>query len=240
MHRSVTYGILGDGRVARHVSAYFNLLGILHLNWARRTAQTTGVSPEEALKEAQIILVLLKDDAIESFIQEHPLLKSRPLVHFSGSLVTSLAIGVHPLMTFGPETYDLSTYEAIPFILEEGEITFAELFPGLSNPHYTLPKDLKPLYHALCVMSGNFTTILWQKLFRDFQERLDLPPDVALPYLRQVTANLHSLPTQALTGPLVRRDRATIASNLEALSGDEFEGVYRAFVAAIAPEVLVS
>lgn len=240
MHRSVTYGILGDGRVARHVSAYFDLLGILHVNWARRSAQAMGVSPEEALQEAQVILVLLKDDAIESFIREHPLLQNRPLVHFSGSLVTPLAIGAHPLMTFGPETYDSSTYEAIPFVLDEGEFTFSELFPDLDNPHYTLPKELRPLYHALCVMSGNFTTILWQKLFRDFPERLGLPPDLALPYLRQVTANLQSLPAQALTGPLARRDSATIASNLEALSGDEFEGVYRAFVAAIAPEVLNS
>lgn len=239
MHQTVTYGILGDGRVARHVSAYFDLLGIPHLDWARRTAQGMGVAPAEALKDAQILLVLLKDDAIESFIQEHPTLQDRPLVHFSGSLVTPLAFGAHPLMTFGPDPYDLETYEAIPFVLDEGA-SFSELFPGLKNRHYTLAKELKPLYHALAVMSGNFTTLLWQKLFRDFPERLSLPPEIALPYLHQVTCNLNSLPTQALTGPLARRDRATIASNLQALQGDEFEGVYRAFVAAIAPEVLNS
>ena len=238
MHRTMIYGLVGDGRLARHMSAYFDQRGIPHLDWSRRRAQPSSLSPEETLAEAQILLILLKDEAIVPFIEAHPRLSDRSLLHFSGSLVTERAQGVHPLMTFGPELYDLSTYEAIPFIIEEGGRTFPELFPGLPNPNYTLSKELKPLYHALCVLSGNFTTILWQKLFRDFPQKLNLPPDVALPYLQQVMKNLQTMPTQALTGPLARRDRATISSNLQALSGDGFEEVYRAFVNAIAPEVM--
>lgn len=239
MNRPITYGLVGDGRVARHMATYLDLLGKPHVAWSRRTA-APGRSPMAALAEAKVILVLIKDQALEPFLLEHPALADRALVHFSGSLVTPLAQGVHPLMTFGPEPYDLATYASIPFVVERGPRSFEELFPELPNPHHELHADLKPLYHALCVLSGNFTTLLWQKFFTELETRLHLPPEVAMPYLNQVTKNLVAHPSQALTGPLARKDHATIAANLAALEGDAFEGVYRAFVRALAPEVALS
>ena len=232
---AIRYGIVGDGRVARHMTHYFDLLDLPHVNWSRRSAG--NAPPSAALAESDAVLLLVSDAAIEQFITSNDGLREKTLIHFSGSLVTSSATGMHPLTTFGADLYDRVTYESIPFVCEEGEPRFEDVFPELPNPRYTLAAGLRPLYHSLAVMAGNFTMILWNKLFHTFEEQLQLPPSVALPYLRQVAANLEKVDT-ALTGPITRGDRDTIRANLAALSGDPYHDVYAAFVKAVAPELL--
>lgn len=50
------------------------------------------------------------------------------------------------------------------------------------------------------------------------------------PYLRQVLENFVAARGAALTGPLSRGDSATVGRNLNALSGDRLQGLYRAFL----------
>lgn len=113
------------------------------------------------------ILVLIKDDEIEKFISEKKsgILQDKIFVHFSGLLSIPDAESVHPLITFGENLYDPVTYSKITFITEAGRKSFRELFPELSNPSFQIPAEHKALYHAYCVMSGNFTTILWKSFF---------------------------------------------------------------------------
>ena len=99
------FGIVGNGRVARHFSHYFTLLGLPVSAWSRRAR---GPSPPEALASCRTILVLIPDAEIAPFIDAWPPLQEKRLVHCSGSLVTAAAEGAHPLMTFGPALYDLS------------------------------------------------------------------------------------------------------------------------------------
>ena len=106
------------------------------------------------------------------------------------------------------------------------------LLPGLSNAYAYLDKKLKARYHALCVLSSNFSCLLWQKLTTDFSENLNLPAEFAKPILAQCTKNLLTKPQSALTGHLVRNDLSTIASNLAALEGDPFQVVYKSFINA--------
>src|SRR5262249_18259145 len=136
------------------------------------------------------ILLLINDDAIEFFIDQHPFLKEKLLVHFSGNLHTKLAYGTHPLSSFSDHFYTLETYQKIPFICDEGAPTFQILLPGLTNPHFTIPSHLKSFYHALCVLSGNFTTLLWQKFFTEFEKTFHIPKQQVYPYLEQVMKNL--------------------------------------------------
>ena len=220
--------IIGNGRVARHFFFYLQSHGIPCVQWYR----SSGQDLESLCREhsPRIVLVLIHDTAIEGWIREHTDLSSRTVVHFSGALVTPLALGMHPLMSFGPDLYDLSFYEHIPFIGEEGKPSFRDLFPNLKNPVYSIPSSEKAYYHALCVLSGNFTVILWQKLFHAFEPRLKLAPSVAKPYLDQVMRNLQNNPIGALTGPLQRGDVRTIDANLKALDGDLFQEIYQSFV----------
>ena len=220
-------GIVGDGRVARHFHHYFELLNLPVRRWSRRVARC---NPAEALAECGTILVLIPDAAIEPFIAAWPWLSGHRLVHCSGSLVTTAAECAHPLMTFGPDLYDLATYQSIPFVLDSGRTPFHVLIPGLPNRSFTIPADARPSYHAHCVMAGNFSTLLWRKLFDQLECRFDIPAEAAHPFLAQTARNLVADPGRALTGPLARGDEETIADNLAALEGDPFHDIYSAFV----------
>lgn len=225
-------GLVGSGRVARHFRHYLDLLGLPFRTWSRRES---SAAPPEALASCDTVLLLIRDAAIVPFIEEWPALGHKRLVHASGSILTSVAEAAHPLMTFGPHLYDVDEYRAIPFVLDAGGTPLPRLLPGLPNPWFTIPREERPLYHALCVMAGNFSTILWLKLFDAFEARFGIPRSAAFPYLRRMTANLVTAPDEALeilTGPLARRDTETIAANLKALEGDAFHAVYAAFARA--------
>jgi predicted short-subunit dehydrogenase-like oxidoreductase (DUF2520 family) len=139
-------------------------------------------------------------------------------------------------MTFGPELYDLDTYRSIPFICERGGVSFHRVFPTLVNPVHAISPADKPLYHALCVLSGNFTTVLWAKAMRDFENRLGLPRKSLAPFLERTAENTLAAGGTALTGSLARGERGTIERDLAALDGDAFAGVYRAVARAIGAE----
>lgn len=227
-----TYGLIGRGRLATHLARYLELEGRTVVRWNRGC----GRPPHEVLADADVILLAISDDALEPFVERYAELADRPLVHFSGSLTLAAAHGLHPLMTFGPETYDLDTYRAVPFVAELGGPSFADLFPGLRNPAWAIGPELKPLYHALCVLAGNFSAILWSKAMDDFESRLGLPRDVLRPFLERTAANTLASGRAALTGSLARAERGTIVRDLDGLAGDPFHAVYRAFVDAVVPE----
>jgi predicted short-subunit dehydrogenase-like oxidoreductase (DUF2520 family) len=221
------FGLVGDGRVARHFQHYFSLLGLPVLTWSRRAA---GAPPDTALAACGTVLLLIRDEAIVPFIEAWPRLRTKCLVHCSGALTTPLAAAAHPLMTFGPTLYELAEYQSIPFVLDAGAQSLAELLPGLPNPSYTIPAASRPYYHALSVMAGNFSTLLWLKFGDELETRFGIPPSAAQPYLARMAENIGALGHKALTGPLVRGDRQAVAANLQALEGDPFHAVYAAFV----------
>jgi predicted short-subunit dehydrogenase-like oxidoreductase (DUF2520 family) len=221
--------MIGDGRLAGHLSHYFDLEQIPHRRWHRRS----GTPLQEALADATHALALISDDAIEDFVRRHRQDAAPTWIHCSGSLSTDLAVGVHPLMTFAPGRYDLAAYRRIPFVCDHDGPPFKALFPRLSNPHFRIERDKKALYHAMCVMGGNFSTLLWRKVIETFSRELNLPPEALHPYMNQILENVKKSDAP-LTGPLARRDMGTIRRNLNALSGDAaYEGVYRAFMATV-------
>ena len=143
------YGIVGDGRVARHTAHYFDLSGLPYVTWSRREQRVASSPASAILASCEVVLVLISDDAIEPFVEAHSDLRDKTLIHFSGSLVTPLAKGMHPLSSFATDLYELNTYQAIPFVCDEGVPGFLDVFPGLPNPHYTLAVELKPLYRQV-------------------------------------------------------------------------------------------
>jgi 2-dehydropantoate 2-reductase len=221
------YFIIGNGRVARHFQHYFSLLQLSYSNWHR---QEPLARLAEKIPYASHILLLISDSGIENFISTHLKNTNSLLMHFSGSLTSTLAYGTHPLMTFGENLYSLEQYQTIPFVIDHDAPDFAEMFPHLPNQHVRLRRELKAKYHALCVLSGNFSCMLWQKLFNSLEKEFNLSPEIAHPYFLQQTKNIFTNPNTALTGPLVRNDVETIQKNLAALASDPFQEVYESFV----------
>lgn len=234
------YALLGSGRLARHLVHYFRAEGIEANAWARQpdpafnTVDVTVYPDPRARLEAAIepcthVLVLISDDALESFIREHDFLQRKILIHCSGALVLKQAHSAHPIMTFSHELYEPEVYRRIPFVTEADGPGFSELFPALSNPSYALAPEKKALYHAYCVVSGNFTGLLWERVFREFETELGLPKAALLPYMDCVFANLAS-DDGVVTGPLVRKDMQTIRCDLRALSDNPLRDLYEAFL----------
>jgi len=220
------YLIIGNGRVSRNFQHYFNLLALPFNVWHRKLSES---DLKQKTSTASHILVLTSDQAIESIVKTVAL-PEKYWIHFSGALVTNLAFGAHPLMTFNESLYSYEEYSAIPFVLDHDAPAFDRLLPGLQNPHVRLQKDLKPKYHALCVAAGNFSCLLWQKLFSTFENDFNIPSSYAHPYLQKQTENLIQDYTKALTGPLVRHDQTTIKKNLSALTADPFQQIYESFL----------
>jgi predicted short-subunit dehydrogenase-like oxidoreductase (DUF2520 family) len=207
------------------MARYFELENIRYINWNRND---DSASVSEKLFDCNVILILISDKSIASFIEENPSLKTKRLIHFSGSLNIGSIYGIHPLMTFGLNMYELSTYREIPFIVDNG-VSFLEIFPKFKNKYYSIKPELKPLYHSLCVISGNFPTMLWQKTMRDFENKLGLSKNILIPYIKQILKNIENNYDNALTGPIQRGDELTMKNNIKALDEDEWKNLYRAF-----------
>ena len=137
------FGIVGNGRVARHFSHYFTLLGLPVSAWSRRAR---GPSPPEALASCRTILVLISDAEVAPFIDAWPPLQEKRLVHCSGSLVTAAAEGAHPLMTFGPALYDLAQLPSkrLEASLHQLQVTFSGPIVQL-NIHYAQERERQVL-----------------------------------------------------------------------------------------------
>ena len=108
-------------------------------------------------------------------------------------------------MSFSEKLYKLETYQELVFITEE-LVDFKQIFPSLKNQSHSIKKEDKAYYHALCVMSGNFTSILWAKLFSELETKLKIPKEAAFTYLNSIRDNLIHDYKNALTGPLIRKD----------------------------------
>jgi len=242
----LNYAIVGGGRLARHFSEYFRLLEIPHRRWTRdrrspfNTSELpdTGLRLRETVANADRVLLLVSDNAIAALLKQYPFLHDKQLIHCSGALSFPGIAGAHPLMTFADCLYGLDTYQSIPFVFEAREFKdevpeagsgFSELFPALPNPHFSINPEDKARYHALCVMAGNFTQVLWKAVSDRFEQQFDWPTEILHSYLNQVVGNFIQVPESALTGPLVRNDQQTIERNIDSLSGDPLQDLYHAF-----------
>lgn len=227
--QSAGYLIAGNGRLAKHFSRYFDLLGISYKSWFRNSS----VSFEESLPGIKKVLLLISDDQIEQFIKTHKSSVSESVtwIHCSGSLSTPLAESAHPLMTFSRELYDLSTYTELTFVTEMGRKDFKSLFPELPNKSIAINPFQKAYYHAWCSIAGNFTSIIWNQFFIRLEKELGINRETAYLYLDKIVQNIKSIP-DPLTGPLARKDFITIEKHLAALANDPFEIVYKSFLNA--------
>ena len=231
------YAIVGGGRLARHFSEYFRLLEIPHTRWTRdrRSSFNTFEIPDagqrlkETVGKADVVLLLVPDKAIAAVLKKYPFLHEKQLIHCSGSMSIPGVAGAHPLMTFAEELYEIETYQKLPFVIEKGA-SFTRLFPGLPNPHFVMNVEDKSRYHAMCVMAGNFSQILWKAVAWRFEQQFELPAETLRPYLAQVAENFIQAPESALTGPLTRNDQQTIDRNLDSLADDPLQDLYAAFV----------
>jgi hypothetical protein len=134
--------------------------------------------------------------------------------------------GFHPLMTFGQALYEGSVYQNLHFVGTSSETTFRQTFPNFANSYSTISADQKALYHSLCVLGGNGTTLLWSLIENEF-EKLGLPRTALAPYLQQVCQNQLQGQPGRWTGPWYRQDNKTIEAHHKALLNTPLQNLYK-------------
>lgn len=228
---SFSYLLIGSGRVARHLAHYLHLQNLSFASWDR--SQDPHALARKVSQSTHILLAI-SDTALEGFFRQHLEGHDVTVVHFSGALNIEGMIAAHPLMTFGPDLYDLEFYQRIHFTLT-GASELHAVLPGLKNPFSVLAPEHKSLYHAYCVVGGNFASLLMAEMMKGLST-LNIPPQAGAVYLEKVLENTMKDAKGAATGPLIRKDAITVQKNLLALKDKPLKTIYEAFLKNYWPE----
>ncbi len=219
--------IVGSGRLSTHLNHWVTLnkdIKYKILNWDR--SQDPHII-RTFIQQADYVWLAISDSAIVSFYEKYLMgFEHCKVVHFSGALHDPRMISAHPLMTFGPQLYPDETYQQIQFALTGCEI-LSDAMPGFNNKFFMISEELKPLYHALCVVSGNFPQILWAEISKNCHAH-QIPFSAFQVFLRQSLENFLADGEKALTGPFARRDFITIEKNKVALP-EPLKNIYTQF-----------
>ena len=222
--------LIGSGRMAQHLKHWNSLLQspASLLTWNR--SEDVHLL-NERLQKIDLVWLAISDSAIVEFFEQH--LQGKKVIHFSGALHDHRIPCAHPLMSFPKSLLESSVYPNIHFAVT-GADRLQDLMPNFANTFSVLAAENKALYHALCVVAGNFPQLLWQECFPEFQ-KLAIPEQAFNTYIRQITENFIQLKNNAITGPLVRRDFATIEKNKAALEDSKLQKVYSSFEKEFTP-----
>lgn len=229
---SKTVLIIGSGRLAKHLQHWNSIQAdpnnILTWNRSEDLHQL-----HKLVIEADLVWLAISDSAIQEFFQLHLKASGKLVVHFSGALAADGMKCAHPLMSFPAEILPDTTYKATWFALSETE-NLNDMLPGFGNASFKVAAKMKPLYHALCVVAGNFPQLLWNEVDQSRQQ-LDIPEQAFSIYLQQSLNNFLHLKAKSLTGPLIRHDQNTLNKNKDALINTKLHSIYAAFMKEFSP-----
>lgn len=228
---SPQYLLIGSGRLARHLRFYLQELELSFSTWDR--SQSFDLLKAQVSTSTHILLAIT-DRSLVSFYEQHLASVNSRVIHFSGSLHDPRIISAHPMMSFGHFLFDAAFYRRIHFTLC-GTHTLSDCLPGLPNSFSVIQPEQKDLYHALCVFSGNFSTLLWKTSWNELK-KMGLPQEALDTYIAQTLRNFSQDPQNSLTGPFVRGDFETIQANLGALPMEMSE-IYVAFLKLYSQEL---
>ena len=216
------YLLVGGGRLATHMKAYLSYMPAPILLWNRQEH-----SPQQLIEfaeSAQNILLCVSDDQIEAVWKQIGLI-DKNFIHFSGTFSHESILGFHPLMTFSQENLSLMDYKKIHFVGSHDEEVFRSCFPLFGNTYSQIFTAEKGLYHSLCVLGGNGTTLIWELIQREFN-RLGIPREAVEVYLNKIIENIVKEKEGRFTGPWYRHDKTTIAENKKALENSPLKNLY--------------
>lgn len=198
--------------------------------------------------DADILIVATRDDAIAD-VSRRALnactQTPKIIVHLAGSQSPAILpngvarLTLHPIQTFPkPDDSLLSGIFWMASSDDEKAIRWARQFVRSIGGRgvIVLPSDALPLYHAMTVFSSNFITLLISAV-EDIAQTLGENPKrmkTALrPLFEQALENALRKPAKdVLTGPIKRRDLATIRRHQSALqkANPNLRKIYDAFL----------
>ena len=228
--------IIGGGNVASHLYQSFSRAKQLdviqvynrnpdHLDFVEDPEKRT--SDLKKLKQADLYLIAIKDEAIEELVQNLQI-SSGLIAHTSGSQDMNVLsdfenYGVfYPLQTFSKNKE--VNFQEVPLCLEansEANLQFLKKIAELvSDNCYEVNSEQRRALHVSAVFVNNFSNHLFA-LADDYCRKNNLPFEILRPLIKETFTKIETLdPYSAQTGPALRDDKETIDAHLELLDED--------------------
>ncbi len=200
-------------------------------------------SISEISTEADIYIVVLKDEAISNVINKLTFLP-RLIVHTSGSIGINvfpkriINSGVlYPLQTFSKKSK--TTPGQIPICIEGSNKKSLEIIRKLANSIspmvYKVNSDKRKIIHLAAVFANNFTNYLFS-LSAKILEKNKIKFEILLPLINETIDKISKEnPVDVQTGPARRNDKAVIKKHLKLLNHDpEVQKIYSVLSKSIA------
>jgi predicted short-subunit dehydrogenase-like oxidoreductase (DUF2520 family) len=196
---------------------------------------------DDIASDTHLLLLGANDDALPSIVDHLCRLKSLKfkkmfIIHFSGVHTSDLlqplkkkgaiVASVHPIQSFPKSTLFAQLTPRLRGCYygiegDEQGLENAEQFVGdLGGKIVVIPKELKPLYHIACVFASNYFIVLLNAI-REIATGAKLYISWTELFGPLMTASMQNAivsgPVNALTGPIVRNDSATVSTHLTTL-----------------------
>jgi len=241
--------LIGSGNVAQHLIKAFSkseLVEIVQV-FARKKETLASVidydkivNDFEDLKEADLYIIAVSDNAINEVSQQLPF-NNQLVVHTSGTAsIDTLDIknrrGVfYPLQTFS-KNKDID-FSVIPICLEaENTFDFRHLdtvAKSISNAVFPINSEQRKALHVAAVFVNNFTNHLYQ-IGQEVCDENQVSFEILKPLIQETAEKIKTLdPIDAQTGPAKRDDSSTIAAHLEYLTNENQKNIYKILTQSI-------
>lgn len=192
----------------------------------------------EIIKGTELVFITTPDGIIAkvctALAEENGFEEGVQVFHCSGSLPSTILeparrsgaiIGsMHPLQSFARDYGDINPFKGIVMAVEGDEkavetgLTLSEL---LESKGFRIETHAKTLYHASAVVASNCLVTLIDFAYQLLESSGIGSKDaytVLGPLVEGTLANIKTVgPTDALTGPVIRGDAATVSDHLEAI-----------------------
>jgi len=241
--------VLGAGNLASHLcKAFIASKKISIIQVYSRTVNSLKSIPSSIilttkiseLKEADIYILAIPDDAIAGFSEALPF-QDKLVVHTSGSVALKKLSnknrkGVfYPLQTFSKDSE--VDFSEIPICLEAENSSDIELLKemgkAISKNVQLINSEEREKLHLAAVFVNNFVNFLYQA-GSDLLSENKLSFDLLKPLIKETANKISKLnPSEAQTGPARRNDQLTIEKQLHLLKDNEYKALYKLFTRAI-------
>jgi len=241
--------LIGAGNVAQHLISAFQSQSDIEIVQVFSRNTTIAIPDFDAqkmvhsyaeLKEADVYLIAVSDDAIATVSEQLPF-ANRLVVHTSGaapleSLSSKNRRGVfYPLQTFtkGKKV----SFRSIPLCLEaisapDFEI-LKRLAQSISESIHSINSEQRKALHVAAVFVNNFTNHLYA-IGQNICAEHHVSFDVLKPLIIETANKIMDLsPSEAQTGPAKRNDFSTIQSHEAFLKNSNQNNLYKTLTQSI-------
>lgn len=181
-----------------------------------------------------IVIIAVKDDAIEEVIKKLPVLKNPLVIHTSGA--TDIRV-LKKFKSFGVlwqvQTIQARTkldFKKVPLVIEANNSKSAkelkQLAKALSNKVYSLDSHQRRVLHLGAVFVNNFPNHLYF-LAEQLLQKHKMPFEIYAPLILSTAQNGIVNPKQAQTGPAKRDDKQTMKNHITLLKDKKLESIYK-------------